>query len=178
MRSLLYLALLALPAVLQPGAANAVVATTQTTYYFSGTCTDCRGTALGELTLSNYAAGQSINNSNFVSFQYDGTDLLSEYIILNGPGLYVVGSIRNPLPGTDDFYLTGFAQTAGGERIQQVFETFADGRWDTGLPTADYGATHLWSATPAATAVPEPMSAALLGAGVLGTAMARRRRVG
>jgi hypothetical protein len=41
-----------------------------TTYVFTGTCTDCTGVGVGYLTLQNYTPGTALSYSNFVSFTY------------------------------------------------------------------------------------------------------------
>ena len=70
-------------------------------YYFSGTCGDCSGTATAELTLTgDYTLGASLTTSNFLSFHYDGTNLLPAFTINSGDsGLYVFGSLTT-IPGS------------------------------------------------------------------------------
>ncbi len=68
-----------------PGISEATVVSTssQSTWDFSGTCTDCVSdtTATGTLVLDNYTSGDSLGTSNFDSFTYNGTNLTPAFTV-------------------------------------------------------------------------------------------------
>jgi hypothetical protein len=137
-------------------------------YDFTGACTDCysgEGNATAELTLTgDYVLGQSITTSNFVSFNYDGTDLLSPYTIAAGDAsLFVSGSLST-VPGFD---------TVSFSSVNGIFLSSSSGSWCTGvgLCESDQGTNGSYSSA----ATPEPGTAGLLGAGLVALGMLSRR---
>jgi len=150
--------------------AHAIVATTDTTFQFVGDCNDCAGQGKAQLTLSNYTLGTDITTDNFVSFTYDGTNLLPSFtetdadVIANG---YISGAIDGPLPATEEFYVSG---TNG------LFSSYFDGYWCVGSGgcVADNGVNGIYSV--ASASIPEPASLGLLTIGAVGLGTIRRRR--
>ena len=145
-----------------------VRAATLSTFDFAGICSDCTGIGAGELVLNNYSLGTAIDSSNFVSFTYDGTDLLPAFTIMSGQEVLISGSISEPLPGAETFLLFG---------SDQYFSSSSSGFWCVGNGClADFGLNHVWSAVDATSnTVPEPMTFALLGGGLLGLAAFRHK---
>lgn len=87
-----------------------LLAPTTTTFTFVGTCGDCHGSAQAELTLSNYSLGDTINLANFVSFHYDGTDLLAAYSITAGNLTSLYGHIAGTLPAAESVRFSSFSR--------------------------------------------------------------------
>jgi len=133
----------ALFALLLVCAFNAAPVNITTTFQFVGTCADCTGTATGTLILQNYTLGSQIQLSNFVSFTYNGTDILSAFTLTpsNIPNL-ISGSLPASLattPGPASVSINANTSTPG-------FLTGSGGSWCAGAHCAfDHGNSHTWS---------------------------------
>lgn len=131
---------------------------TRTTYNFTGTCSDCSGTATATLTLGDYTLGQAITTSNLINFTYNGTNLTSAFTISGGdPGAAASGSITT-IPGQNTVFISN---NSNG------FTSNTNGRWTVGL--ADFGTTSTWTAA-SPTATPAPSTIVLLTLGLLAMA--------
>jgi hypothetical protein len=141
------------------------------TYQFTGVCTDCSGDVTAQLTLQDYTPGTDIGSA-FVSFTYDGSNLVSSFTIEQGSGdLSVQGSIPTSLPGPADIDIVGSAGDIVGH-VDTEFSTSTNGSWSisgVGVPYFDYGSSSTWSL------VPEPGSLVIVGSGLIGLVFARRR---
>lgn len=142
-----------------------------TTFYFTGTCSDCKGTGTATLVLSNYTLGQTITNSNFVSLTYNGSNLLPGgfTITSSSPGLDVAGSITN-IPGNNFVVIPA---TLNGQLT--VFRSGLDGTWSVGVPVADQGNSSTWS-NQAPSLTPAPSTGILMISGLLAVAAFTWRR--
>ena len=143
------------------------------TLFFSGNCEDCAAAlerqdfaVTAKLVLQNYLKGNPIFASNFVSFHYDGSNLLPQYDIFSSSLLLVSGNIPLALPSAVDFHVTG---------VNNYFDLSVLGRWDTGGPRPR-GADTGGSGTLSPNAVPEPATMLLMGAALAAAGLARRRR--
>jgi PEP-CTERM motif len=133
-----------------------------TKYAFTGICSDCTGDATGVLVLENYVLGDTITNSNFVSFSYLSNSLSFGF----GEGdLMVANGTLPTLPSKADVLIQG---------IDVFFTSQTNGFWCAGIGTScapDSGSS-LW------VALPEPSTwwMMLLGFAVLALAGFRRIR--
>jgi hypothetical protein len=134
------------------------------TFAFSGLCSDCSGTATGTLTLTNdYVPGNALDLNHFVSFAYDGTDLLSPFTITAAETPSISGSLPAILPGS-----------ANGLQLVTSSHQFNSnaGDWCVGASCAsDFGTQGAFTAA----ATPEPASMGLLALGLAAVATIRRR---
>ena len=138
------------------------------TFYFSGHCSDCAGDVTARLVLQNYSQGNTLNPTEFVSFTYDGSNLLSPYSILPATPLFnVSGNIPGALPGAADFHV--------GDP-SHFFGLLPSGFWQTGDPNlGDFGNSGSFSPN-APSSVPEPATMLLMGAALAAAGVARRLR--
>ena len=136
-------------------------------FTFSGTCSDCTGTATATLTLANYTQGNAIGFSNLVSFQYDGTNLLAPFLVNQANLLSISGIIPLALPSQADFFIenTSFL----------FFRTInASGGWNAG--NDDFGTNGVFAAKAPTSGVPEPATVAMMafGLGLIGIRRLKR----
>jgi hypothetical protein len=133
-------------------------------FAFSGLCSDCFGTATGTLTLtSDYILGTALDVNHFVSFAYDGTDLLSPFTITAAETPSISGSLPAILPGS--------AIGLGLQSSTNQFKLNA-GFWCVGASCLNDSGTQ---GTFTAAATPEPASMGLFALGVAAVATLRRR---
>jgi hypothetical protein len=143
-------------------------------YTFTGTCSDCTGTATATLFLvDTYVPGtNTMNTADVISFTYNGTDLFGPYTI-DQSNITFINATMPTASGFADFFI-GSQSCASCQGIQ--FQSFlSDGTWSTGLngTSTDMGTQGVWGA-PVAT--PEPSAFLLIGAGLGGVALLKRRR--
>lgn len=166
MKRLFLIGLLAASAGLVASAANiAQIVTSNSTYYFTGTCaqTDpCNagsGLGTGVLVLSNYTLGSPLSNSNLVSFTYTSS--------VFPKGLAFVSGSAN-ITGT----LTLGAASVSIFNASYTFSSSTNGTWSVTLGSpADIGTGGTWSAA----ATPEPATLSAVGIGIGGLLLLRRR---
>jgi hypothetical protein len=170
------------------GLSSAAQAAPVETFYFTGTCAvDCTGFGTGTLVLTaNYMLGQSINTSEFVSFNYSSnlpSSSLSIYNVAPPPGGLLISSIAGMLPGPSGHFGSpadvNIAAFVGGTP-ELVFSssTFGMGVWCTGVGTtscnSDGGAASVWT-TPLPAALPL-FATGIGGLGLLGWRRKRKAR--
>ncbi len=131
-----------------------------TTFNFSGTCTDCIGTATATLVLAGgYALGTPITSSNFVSFTYNGSNLTAPFTYTPSTVNFAVNGSMTNIPGGNAFF------TAGGSNSLD-FITNTNGTWFVGL--SDEGTAGTWStATSSVSPTPAPSTGILLILGLM-----------
>jgi hypothetical protein len=145
---------------------------TQVTYTFTGTCGDCTGTGVGQLTLQGYTLGNSLNCAYFVGFTYISNLVTPPMNITQCSSLS--GILGPTLPGTANIRLV--------DNTNKGLISYLAGNWQVGsIPVPlDVGSSHTWTA-PMATA-PAPSTAVLGALGLMlacgGALLARRRARG
>lgn len=142
---------------------------TQSTYSFTGTCSDCNNPS-GTLVLQNYTLGQPLSSSNFVSFTYSSSVISFTISAAANPSFDISGTLPATLPGPS-------ANTVvidnGGtpEFMGFIAETNSDdGDWCAGPECEfDEGTGGTWSlgAAPPTSNVPALNTEALAGTALL-----------
>jgi len=137
-----------------------------TEFAFYGTCSDCSGEVSGTVVLSNFTADSPLSFFDFVSFTYDGSNLLNPFTVdSSAPGLSLSGTLSADGTVTTDFNLAFNALTVGSSQVNQILVQ-SDGSWFVGLD--DQGTNGGFAAVPA------PSTAVLLALGLVGAGAARR----
>jgi len=178
-----------------PGGAQANPVGPTTTFYFSGDCDDCAGTltagniyhatgdglyqhVTGTLVLSNFTPGVAMTTANFVSFSYDGSSVLQPFTV-TAPSTFSATLNADGTPAGAGFFMLW--DTPSVQFAVSPFATFCNSReqcemviqpsgvWHIAYRPLDFGINGTF-------AVPEPLSIALFGSGLVGLAAALRRR--
>jgi hypothetical protein len=131
-------------------------------FYFTGTCSDCTGTATATLTVAGtYVLGTDFQQSDLVFFQYH-SNLLDTTV---SPADKIFDDFHGTMPvglGAADIVIEGDFQFRGR----------SDGTWDIG--SADFGTNGVWSQPNGTAPTPEPATWLTIG---LGLALLTKRRL-
>lgn len=123
----------------------APIVTSQTTFQFTGVCSDCTGTGIGTLVLQNYVQDghHLLQPDNFVSFTY--TSNLTSFTIPSGASNFNIdGTFPATLPASPSITITG-----NGNAFESVAPTglAPTGSWCAGAACGeDVGTTFTWGA--------------------------------
>lgn len=130
------------------------------TFNFSGTCTDCSGTATAALVLAgSYTLGTPITSSNFVSFTYNGTNLTGPFTFTPSSSNFNLSGSMTSIPGANAFFVQGGSNSV-------YFNSGLNGNWSVGL--SDQGTAGTWSqAAGSVSATPAPPTVILLVIGLM-----------
>jgi len=186
-------------------AAQAVTASVETIWNFTGNCEDCAiaaNTATFEVTAtlktSGYVEGSSLDPNNIVYFRYEGSNLLDSYGVEGYGYPFIVGV--DPLAGVDHvhgglYWASGNLTSNGTQTLSLEFGDGLEftmsttGHWFTcgnkgaeyyavpcsWMQNADNGGNGHFTVA-TANVVPEPGIAVLITASLVGLALATRRR--
>lgn len=143
--------------------------TNVTRFVFSADCDDCIGglgdnlfqAVTGELILKDFVAGQALSLENFVSFSYDGSQLLDPFEVVQSDLSFLLGTISadGSVLDTLNFGLFELLNTSCG--LECSFLLASDGSW--GIGGMDVGINGNLTAR-----VSEPPVLALLLFGLIG----------
>ena len=112
----------------------------QVTYQFTGQCSDCTGTGVGQLVLQNYTLGNAITFCNFVSFTYRSN--LTSFTVNQSNFSGIGGTLPTSLPSAANVTIT--CQTAAHD-----VTTNSNGSWSVGaLQELDFGSVSSWGYPP------------------------------
>jgi hypothetical protein len=147
-------------------------------YTFTGTCSDCTGVGTGTLILRFYTPGTELTAENFVDFTYTSNLFPASSpfeVNENDPGLFAGGELGST---------TGSYDVEFGNNKETFFSVQSDGdggsNWCLGTgvecESFDFGPTHTWTlADNSSSPVPEPATGSLVGLGLAGLGLVRRR---
>jgi hypothetical protein len=149
-----------------PTGASATAIPAQTIFNFSGDCDDCVGTfndglyqhVTGTLVLQNFIGGVPLNLGNFVSFHYDGSNLLAPFTVNANQASFLIGTL------------------AADGRVLSPFDLFFGSKFEV-APTGQWLIDNFADVGPNGTfSVPEPATLAIFGLGLLALGVTRRSR--
>jgi len=124
-------------------------------FNFTGTCSDCTGTATATLTVAGtYVLGTSFQQSDLVFFQYH-SNLLDTTISPTDP---FFDGLQGTMP-------VGLGAANISLEANYIFTSNADGGWDIGI--SDFGTNGVWSQPNATSPTPEPATWLTLGIGLV-----------
>lgn len=149
----------------QEVSANSIV---NSTYVFTGDCTDCTGVGTGTLVLSNYTLGNALTSGNFISLGY--TSNLINFSITSATLASISGSLPVSLPGVATLSITA---NVGGNML--VTNINGNGGWCAGSScSGDFGGTSSFANAP--TGTPEPATLLMSVVGIAAISLVRRKQ--
>lgn len=128
---------------------------TQTTFQFTGVCSDCTGNGIGILTLQNYTQGRLMEPADFVSFTYS-SNLTNFTIPAGATGFNINGTLPATLPASPSVSISGNGIVFASVAPTELSPT---GSWCAGAGCGtDTGTSFTWGppTSPITSASPAP----------------------